>query len=148
MIFVCVLNPEKIWHQQPVHLSASPVYCKVYTKHVTTLSHSWICPCSSFGDLSRICFNIIICSAQSKGTITATRCVSEQENAQKCFVGRNSARNHMHVIVSLSVLTMCPKTLPLDQPALSNKVLHNNYWMTDIARTQKLIFNSQLHNML
>ena len=26
MIF-CVLNPQKIWHQQLVHLPTSPVYC-------------------------------------------------------------------------------------------------------------------------
>ena len=37
-----MLNPEKIWHQQLVHLTTSPVYCSYFTlrnpkSHLSTM---------------------------------------------------------------------------------------------------------------
>ena len=47
-MILCVLNPEKIWHQQLLHFPTSPVYCSHFTlgnpkSHFSTVSFIHAC---------------------------------------------------------------------------------------------------------
>jgi len=57
MIF-CVLNPEKIWHQQIVCFPTSPVYCchlpwEIQKSHFSTVSFIHTCTSDYFHYLRR-----------------------------------------------------------------------------------------------